>query len=120
MRNLNVNVAWNANAGSRYTLTTGVDDNRDGILNDRPAGTALRSLQMPRQATLNLRVGYTVMTTPSGSARRYRIGLSLNVTNLTNRANYGGYSGNMTSSNFMAPTLVVNPRRADVGMTLGF
>jgi hypothetical protein len=127
VRSLTVNASWNATAGGRYTLTTGLDDNQDGVLNDRPAGVPLRSLQMPPQSTVNLRVAY-MFTTGSGPAgpplpgapRRYRVGVSLSATNLTNHANYGGYSGNLRSADFQTATLVLNPRRVDVGMTLGF
>jgi hypothetical protein len=48
------------------------------------------------------------------------VGLSFSVTNLTNRRNYGGHSGNLQSPNFMTPTMVTNPRRADVGLNVGF
>jgi hypothetical protein len=52
-------------------------------------------------------------------ARRYRVSLTFNASNLTNRANFGGYSGNL-NSHFGQPTLVINPRRADFGMTINF
>ncbi|MEO8480634.1 MAG: carboxypeptidase regulatory-like domain-containing protein [Acidobacteriota bacterium] len=128
LRNLNVNVSWTANAGSPYTLTTGVDDNMDGIINDRPKGVALRSLRTSGQASANLRLAYTLVSgggTPVGAspdpgARRYRLGLTLNATNITNHMNFGGYSGNMQSPYFQHPTFVMNPRRVDFGLTVGF
>jgi hypothetical protein len=124
LRNLNVNLSWTANSGTPYTITTGVDDNGDGVLNDRPFGTPLRSLRTADQSTLNLRVGYMATTGGAGPSvpgqHRYRVGVSLNAMNLTNRANYGGYSGNMTSLDFMTPTLVVNPRRVEMSLNLGF
>jgi hypothetical protein len=125
LRNLNVNLSWTGNSGSPYSITTGVDDNQDGVLNDRPFGVPLRSLRTASQSTLNLRAAYTLTTgtagpTVPGQPRRYRVGLSLNATNLTNRANYGGYSGNMASDDFMAPTMVVNPRRVEFSLNVGF
>ncbi|MEO8482685.1 MAG: carboxypeptidase regulatory-like domain-containing protein [Acidobacteriota bacterium] len=125
LRNLNVNVSWTSNAGSLYTETTGLDDNQDGVLNDRPDGVGLRTLRTPDQATANLRVSYTITTTskaPPGTPgiRRYRVSLNLNASNVTNRANLGGYSGNLRSSNYGLPTLVVNPRRVDFGLNIGF
>jgi hypothetical protein len=45
--------------------------------------------------------------------------LNLNASNLTNHTNLGGYSGN-ERVNFMQPTLVVNPRRVDMGLNIGF
>ena len=127
VRNLNVNVAWTSNAGSPYTITTGSDDNLDGVLNDRPDGVPLRSLRTPGQATANLRVSYVLINTganggapPPPGVRRYRVSLNLNASNVANRANLGGYSGNMLSDNFMRPTLVVNPRRVDLGLNIAF
>jgi hypothetical protein len=124
LRHLNVNVSWTTLPAPRYTITTGVDDNQDGILNDRPAGVAPRSLRGARQAMLNVRATYALVATAPGAAaargRPYRVSLTANIVNLTNRANYSGYSGNMASPDFEAPTLVVNPRRVEFGMTLGF
>jgi hypothetical protein len=125
LRNLNVNLSWAGTAGGRYTLLSGLDNNQDGILNDRPAGVGLRTLTMAPQSTLNLRMTYTLVTAngPQGGAnqvRRYRVGLNFNATNLTNHSNYGGYSGNPTSPDFLRPTLVVNPRRVDFGLNIGF
>jgi hypothetical protein len=51
---------------------------------------------------------------------RYRLNLFANVTNVTNRRNYGGYSGVITSDFYRQPTFVQNPRRAEVGMNLAF
>jgi hypothetical protein len=42
------------------------------------------------------------------------------VTNVTNRPNYGGYSGVITSDFYRQPTFVQNPRRAEVGMNFTF
>jgi len=40
--------------------------------------------------------------------------------NLTNRNNYAGYSGSMTSYFFGQPTMVINPRKVDIGMQFQF
>ena len=117
--NLNVNLTWVGVSGAPYSQLTGSDDNGDGFLNDRPSGVAKNTLTMSAQSTINLRAAYT-MTTAASAGRRYRILVSVNASNLTNRANYGGYSGVMTSSFFERPAFVVNPRRVDVGVTLGF
>jgi hypothetical protein len=128
MRNLNVNLTWSGQSGAPYTLTTGFDDNMDGITNDRPAGVGLRSLRGAAQSTINLRVNYTIATvgrtdlpagTP-GASRTYRLSLTMNASNLTNHVNYGGYSGVMTSSFFMQPVYMVNPRNVYTGLNLSF
>ena len=52
--------------------------------------------------------------------QRYRVQVYVSVNNLTNHANYGGFSGVMTSPSFMTPTYVTNSRRVDMGMNLNF
>jgi hypothetical protein len=51
---------------------------------------------------------------------RYRLGVYASVNNLTNRVNFGGFSGVITSPFFMQPTLASNPRKFDFGMNLSF
>jgi len=128
VRNLAVNLSWFASDGFVYNETTGFDDNQDGLLNDRPAGVGLRSLRTAPQSTINTRVTYTwtLATRASdvppapGAPARYRLSLFVNVTNLMNRANLGGYSGVMTSPFFEQPTVAFNPRRIDVGLNISF
>ena len=40
--------------------------------------------------------------------------------NVTNRYNYIGYSGVITSQFFGKPTNVLNPRKIELGMRFGF
>lgn len=128
IRNVTANLTYTANAGQVYTQTTGFDDNGDGFLTDRPAGVGLRSLRGAAQATLSARVQYafqlrsaarSTSTQPQAQAR-YRMNAFVNLQNLTNHQNLGGYSGVMTSPFFMKPTFAVNPRRVDLGMSLNF
>jgi len=51
---------------------------------------------------------------------RYRVTFSLQAQNLTNRNNYGGYSGVLTSPFFAQPTLVLNPRRIALNVAFNF
>jgi hypothetical protein len=122
LRNLTTVLSWIASAGQTYTETTGFDDNGDGIVNDRPAGVGLRSLRGDAQFTMNARLTYAFVLGGAGAGgpARYRLNLFANVTNVTNRRNYGGYSGVITSDFYRRPTFVQNPRRAEVGMNLTF
>ncbi|HYB95609.1 MAG TPA: TonB-dependent receptor [Vicinamibacterales bacterium] len=52
--------------------------------------------------------------------RQKGITINVNVQNLTNRANYSGFSGVMTSSYFMQPTSVSNPRQVDISLRFNF
>ena len=78
----------------------------------------------PDQSTVNARFAYTLTPgspagTPQGNIR-YRMVMFMNVNNLTNRANYSGFSGVMTSPFFMQARSVNNPRRIDFGMNVNF
>jgi hypothetical protein len=127
IRNVTANVTFLASSGFVYNETTGFDDNGDGFLNDRPDGVGLRSLRGAGQQTLNARVQYSFQigtpagaTGPAGPQGRYRLNLFVNVQNLTNHLNLGGYSGVRTSPYYGQPTLAANPRRVDLGMGINF
>jgi hypothetical protein len=125
IRNVTANVTFLANSGQVYNWTTGFDDNGDGFVNDRPEGVGLRSLRGASQRTLNARVQYnfqmgSAAAPAPGQQGRYRWNLFVNVQNLTNHQNLGGYSGVETSDYFRQPTLAINPRRVDIGMGLNF
>ena len=111
-----------ASSGSAYGIRTGRDENGDLIFNDRPGGVGRNTLRASAQWTINMYVGYTfafgrrsalppgvtviggggtaaVRTFDQGGAR-YRLTIGGSVQNLTNRPNYIGYSGTMTSDAF--------------------
>ena len=58
MTNLSVSVNARAQSGSPYNITTGRDDNRDGLFSDRPAGTSRNSARTAAQWDLGGRVSY--------------------------------------------------------------
>jgi hypothetical protein len=124
LRNLNVSLSWQGNSGYPYMETTGVDNNGDGILNDRPAGVGVWTLRGTAQSTVSARIAYSLTPgKPPGTPNqdiRYRMVLFMNVNNLTNRANYSGFSGTMTSPFFLKPRSVNNPRRIDFGANVNF
>lgn len=143
LRNLNAQLSWDANSGGPYTITTGTDDNGDSIFNDRPALTSSadlppifvprNSVRLPWRSTLSAHVSYTIpfgvapreggpagRGGPRGGGRQKGITLNVSVNNLTNRANYSGFSGVMTSDYFLQPTTVSNPRQVDVSLRFNF
>jgi carboxypeptidase family protein len=143
VRNLLLGFWVNAQSGGAYTLRTGTDDNGDLVFNDRPAGVGRNTLRMPAQYTLNTQIGYSFafgkIATPqppgigvfgggaSATVRtveqsnvHYRLNVFLQVQNLTNRANYQGYSGVLTSPFFGRPTTVSAMRKVDVGLGFSF
>jgi hypothetical protein len=124
-------------------MTTGTDANGDGIFNDRPSAVARNTLRGDDQWMLSTSFAYIIplrkRATPLTGIRateftgstisnvaaysdntRYRLTLSLQAQNLTNRDNYGGYSGVLTSPFFNQPTLVLNPRRVALNVAFSF
>lgn len=134
----------NGNSATPYTVQTGRDDNGDLIFNDRPAGVARNTGRTSAQYQLGLWLGYSftfgprlqlppgVMFSPGSGGGvqvttftppeqgRYRMSINLQVQNLTNRANFMGYSGTLTSPFYGKPTQAQNARRIMLGMGLGF
>ena len=133
VKNLNATLSLAANTGTPYSMLTGLDNNGDLIFNDRPTGVARNTIRTPAQITLNANFAYAINMTGAASAggrdggkddarngAGRRLAVTLSITNLTNRSNYSGFSGVVTSSNFMTATAVSNPRRIDFGLTFGF
>ena len=141
IKNFTVGINVNNSSGVPYTLRTGRDDNGDLIFNDRPGAVARNSERAESHFTLNLNLGYGWTFGPpvagppgigvfvtGGQANvqtfdqpaRYRIGFFVSAQNVTNRANYTGYSGTMTSPFFRQPTAVAGTRRVDAGINFGF
>ncbi len=146
LRNLNAVLSLTATSGAPYSIRTGTDDNGDGLFNDRPLGIGRNTESMPAQWFVSANFVYTiplgrapgiappggigivpgapgsgpqVVTAPRPVAR-YRLQIGVNAQNLTNRQNYSGYSGVMTSPFFEKPTTVTNPRKVDLTVGLSF
>ncbi|MCC7185041.1 MAG: TonB-dependent receptor [Acidobacteria bacterium] len=146
---MSISLNARAQSGSPYNITTGRDDNRDGLFNDRPAGVDRNSARTAAQWDLGGRISYAwgfgtpaqagggsgggtqvVMIGGGGgmapgfgggaSSKRFRIEVYLSGQNLLNRANYVGYSGVVTSPFFGQPTSVMNPRKVQAGVRFGF
>lgn len=139
VRNLLMAFNVNVSSGLPYTLRTGFDENGDLIFNDRPEGVVRNTERAATQWTINQAFAYTftfgrrASSLPPGIAviagtvrnfdegnARYRLQFVVQINNLTNRPNYAGYSGTMTSPFFRRPTSVSGMRKVDVGVSLQF
>jgi carboxypeptidase family protein len=144
LKNLNANVNLNASTGTPYTITTGHDDNGDLVFNDRPSGLGRNTQWTPGQWTVNGFFNYTIpigkktVQNPGGitgitmrngeisvltggpAPPRYRIGISANIINLTNHANFVAYTGTMTSPFFLQPQNFQNMRKVDIALNFSF
>ncbi|HZI82002.1 MAG TPA: TonB-dependent receptor [Vicinamibacterales bacterium] len=142
VRNLLGQINFNTASGNPYTIRTGFDENGDLIYNDRPDGVGRNTVRGEQQWNLNMAAAYTILfgrqtTLPPGiavvgggggpqvqtvnqSGQRFRLQFVVQVQNVTNNANYSGYSGVRTSPFFGQPTNVLNTRKVDMGVQLSF
>lgn len=144
IRGLSAQISLNWNSAPPLTIRTGTDDNADLIFNDRPAGVGRNSGRTASQFNSSAFFSYAiplgsrmvssgggVSITSSGgglvinqvgaqSIPRYRLNIGVNIQNLTNRANYSGYSGVINSPNFMKPLVVQGVRRVNFNIGLSF
>jgi hypothetical protein len=143
VKNLQMGISFNSSSATPYTLRTGLDDNGDLIFNDRPAGVGRNTERGDGAFNMNMNVTYNwTFGPPAGGPppigvfvggagaspevrtfdqpARFRIGVFLFANNLTNHANYVGYSGVITSPFFRRPTTVTATRRVEMGLSFGF
>jgi hypothetical protein len=144
VRGLSASLNLSRNSSRPLTIRTGFDDNGDLIYNDRPIGVGRNSARVPGQFTSSANFGYTfsfghrqvnsgggvsitanagaptVNITGNQAVARYRLNLSVSMQNPFNRPNYNGYSGVMTSTNFLQPTSASGVRRTTVNLGLSF
>jgi hypothetical protein len=148
VKNMTVGVTLRAQSGTPFTITTGRDDNADGLFNDRPAGTSRNSARgaglvdlggrlsyawgfgKPQRAggpggtTVAIRIGEGAGLGPGfgGGAEDKRVRLEVYVSgqNLLNRVNFTAYSFVMTSPLYGQPVAASQPRRLQVGARIGF
>ncbi|MCX6543617.1 MAG: hypothetical protein NTV05_04290, partial [Acidobacteria bacterium] len=72
-------------------------------------------------ATIARAAGISMPAMPAPQAQpRYRLSFSLNMSNLTNHANYVGYNGIMTSPLFKKPTQVQGVRTFNLSANFSF
>lgn len=146
-RNVTMGLNVRGQSAAPYTITTGRDDNGDGLFNDRPAGVGRNSARGRAQWDLGGRVAYAVgFGTPrqtgggdgprvvirrgegdlgpgfGGGAedKRYRVEFYLAGQNLLNRANYTAYSFVLTSPFYGRAVAASQPRRLQAGVRFAF
>ena len=145
-RNFTASLNFSVSSAPPYTIRTGLDDNGDQIFNDRPSGVGRNSARGAANVNLNgffvynipigqkklgpMPPGIFIMGSPGGNFNiqtmaadalpRFRVGIVVNAQNLTNHANYVGYSGTLSSPLYGQPTAVQGMRRIDVGLNFNF
>lgn len=143
IKNLGVNLNVRANSAGPYNIRTGADDNGDLVFNDRPVGVGRNSARgsgawnldgnfsygfgfgkrrvtLPPGVMITSAGGVTVNPNAAQEAPRYRVGLNVRISNLTNHRNLGGYSGVMTSPFFGKAQSVTGVRKVYLSTNLSF
>jgi hypothetical protein len=144
LKNLNAGINMSGYTAPPYTIYTGIDNNGDLVFNDRPVGVERNSARGSDSFNMNANFNYGfsfgkrrvalppgisitsvggVMSVAPGQPSqvgRYRIGFNASIFNITNRKNFVGYSGVMTSPFFGQPTNVSGVRRVDMGVNFSF
>jgi hypothetical protein len=112
-------VALSLYSGKPVNITTGADDNHDGIINDRPAGTARNTLPGPGLIDLDLNLSHDFPLSKQKKEAKV-ISVSLNSFNVLNHPNYVTYIGAMSSPLFGRPVAAQPPRRMQLDVQFKF
>jgi hypothetical protein len=147
LRNVSLGINLRAQSGTPYNITTGFDDNGDGLFNDRPAGIARNAARGVWQVDLGGRISYAIgfgtpkAQTGSGGQqvaitmgggglapgfgggandKRFRLEFYASGQNLLNRVNYTAYSFVQSSPFYGRAIAAAQPRKFQVGVRWGF
>lgn len=101
-------------SGRPYSLRTGMDDNDDGFVNDRPVGATRNSLRASTNITSAIRLMYRRRLGETTTGNRV-LQVYVDVQNVLNRANDLGFVGIVGSPLFGRPTAVGPMRRVEFG-----
>ena len=144
-----VSAIINATSALPYNITTGFDNNRDTVINDRPAGVGRNSARGqgrweigsrlswgkdfgpeqkqgggPAMQVKMVRLGSGEGAAPPSigmaGSKRFRLEFYAQVFNLLNHTNLGVFNGVQTSPYFGQATSAQGPRRMEVGLRLNF
>ena len=119
VKSYTLGVALSAYAGKPVNVTTGDDDNHDGVVNDRPTGTPRNSMPGPLFVNLDLNAAHDFRF---GKARKepYTLTVALNAFNVLNHKNDFTYVGVITSPFFGKGVVAQPPRRMQLDVQFKF
>ncbi len=106
-------------SGKPVNITTGADDNHDGIINDRPAGTPRNSMAGPGLVNLDLNLSHDFKLSKEKKDAKV-LAVSLNSFNVLNHPNYVTYIGTIPSPLFRQPAAAQPPRRMQIDVQFKF
>jgi hypothetical protein len=121
----------NFKSGSYYSITTGKDDNKDGVINDRPAGVPKNSEMGPHffNVSFNFSKAFPLgggdtrsqaQRASTNTVTGAQVNVFANLNNAFNMTHLGTPSGVMTSPFFGRSFSATQPREIEVGMRFQF
>ena len=106
-------------SGTPVNVTTGLDDNHDGVVNDRPIGEPRNTLHGPGRATLDLSLSHEFRLSKSHKEGRSLVA-TLNSFNVANHRNDVTYVGSLNSPFFGQAVAAQPPRRMQINLEFKF
>lgn len=106
-------------SGKPVDITTGGDNNHDGILNDRPAGIARNTMPGPGLIDLDFNLSHDFPLSKAKKEARV-FSVALNAFNVLNHPNYVTYIGTQSSPLFGKPVAAQPPRRLQLDLQFKF
>ena len=119
-RSFKLGVALSVYSGQPYTMTTGRDDNHDGLANDRPVGVSRNSLQGPAYADFDVRWSRDFYFVRAKKEKGPMATLGIDAFNVLNHVNYAGYIGVLSSPFFGKPVAAQPVRRLQASFRFRF
>jgi outer membrane receptor protein involved in Fe transport len=117
---MNLGFSLSAATGPPFNITTGRDENRDGMALDRPPGGTRNTGHGPEMLVLDLRWYRELRLAPAKRDRSPTLTLSLDAFNILNRVNYQNFVGALSSPFFGRAVATQPARRMQVGFRLQF
>jgi Carboxypeptidase regulatory-like domain/TonB dependent receptor len=115
-----VGVAVSAASGKPYTLTTGQDDNHDGLLTDRPPSTGRNSLRAPGFTGLDVTLSRDLYADKARGEKGPIVNVGIGAFNILNSFGAAVIEGNQSSPFYGQAISAVPSRRIQVSARVGF
>jgi outer membrane receptor protein involved in Fe transport len=107
-------------SGIPFNVTTGRDENGDGMALDRPAGVSRNRGKGPGTALLDLRWYREFQFRPARKEKSPSVTISADAFNVLNRVNYPGFVGALSSPFYGRAVASLPARRLQLGARLQF
>ena len=105
-------------SGLPFNITTGLDNNGDGVANDRPAGVSRNTGNGPGQISLDVHLGRAIAL--RGGEHPINAELGIDSFNVLNHANFSNDVGVLTSPLFGRPNAALDGRQLQFSFQVRF